>query len=236
MNYAGSPRRNRERAPRDRPGCAPSTGSCSAEAQSDAARSWMRLGDGERDLVRLQHAMRREQGLALLVRLADDGGALFLRIQNIADLRLDQRALLLHHHDGGEALGEVADDRGLQRPDHADLEKPDAEAAPPAPRRCRDRRAPGAHRDRPCPPPRCRASAPPRPACTMRLMAVGAGEGLHRRHLVHVQALFLHEAVIAGADRQAARRRRGLLREDRASRGPAPPPRRRRIRPCHARI
>ena len=59
--------------------------------------------------------------------LADDPGRVAPAIEDRTDLILQQRALLLDDDDEVEPLGECAHDDRIERPDHADLEKSQAE-------------------------------------------------------------------------------------------------------------
>ena len=54
-------------------------------------------------------------------------GAFGRAIEDRADLILEQRALLLDHHDEVEPAGEVAHDDRIERPNHADFEQAQAE-------------------------------------------------------------------------------------------------------------
>ena len=58
---------------------------------------------------------------------ADDSRRPRIAIENGADLILEQRALLLDHNDEIEAVGEVAHNHRIERPDHADFEQTEAE-------------------------------------------------------------------------------------------------------------
>ena len=75
------------------------------------------------DQFRRQLQQRRQQRRAGRQRLAGDLGALVGRqvVQRVAQLRLDEAALLLDHQQRALAAGEVAQPLGLQRPGHADL-------------------------------------------------------------------------------------------------------------------
>ena len=172
------------------------------------------FGHGQRDLVRLQHAMRREQRLALLIGLADDNRALVIRIQNILDLGFDQRALFLHHDDGREARGKIRDDRRFERPHHAELQQPDTKLCrlrlvdPEVIQRLAHIEIGLARRD----------DAKPRRLSTLHDDAVdgiGPGEGFHRGHLVHMQAFFLRHAIITRADVKPIRGQHVISRSNR---------------------
>ena len=108
------------------------------------------LADADRDLVRIERALDREQPVAALVLLADADRLVGGAVQLLAHLHFDQRALLLDHDDEVEALGEVDQFVAAGSARAADLEQANAELVAAAPRRCRVRRAPGARRDRPC--------------------------------------------------------------------------------------
>ena len=91
------------------------------------------VGDGQRDLRHRQRAELREQGVALLVDLADHlrlgvGGQV---VESGAGLVFQQRALVLDHHQRLQAAGEGAQAGGLQRPGHADLIEGDARGRRP---------------------------------------------------------------------------------------------------------
>ena len=79
------------------------------------------LADRDRDVVRLERALHREQPLAELVALADHHRLVRGAVQLLAHLHLDQRALLLDHDDEVEALGELLQLGLRQRPGHATL-------------------------------------------------------------------------------------------------------------------
>ncbi len=67
------------------------------------------LADRERDLRRAQPPGGREQHVARLVALADDGGCPGAAVEQASQLILDEPALLLHHHDALEPLAEPHD-------------------------------------------------------------------------------------------------------------------------------
>ena len=56
--------------------------------------------------------------------------ARWVAIEDTANLILEQRALLLNHNDEIEAAGEVAHDRRIERPHHADFEQTQAKRGP----------------------------------------------------------------------------------------------------------
>ena len=62
------------------------------------------LADADRDVVRIERALDREQPVALLVLLADADRLVRGAVKLLAHLHLDQRALLLDHDDQIEAL------------------------------------------------------------------------------------------------------------------------------------
>ncbi len=84
--------------------------------------------DRDGDRVDVERPMRRKQGRALLVHLADAGRPVGKVVELLAQLRLDQRALLLDDHDRLEAFGEGAHALRLQRPRAGELEQADAES------------------------------------------------------------------------------------------------------------
>ncbi len=182
------------------------------------------LADGDGDLVGLERAIGRETGVSPASSfLPMTMGAVAVVEQQLAHMRLDQRALFLDADD--ECRDPCANSWmicGIERPDHADLEQPHADASPPPPRRCRDRRAPGARRDSSCRPRRCRSWA--RAAAEDDLVeAVGAGEGDRGMALAIMQPLFLVEPVVIRADVEAARRHLEVARDDGLARGRGPP-------------
>ena len=83
-------------------------------------------------------------------RLADDDGLMGDAVEHFAQLRLDQRALLLDDDDRDRARRRRPAALRLDRPDAAELEECAGRARRSAPRRGRARRAPGARRDRIC--------------------------------------------------------------------------------------
>ena len=79
------------------------------------------LADADRDVVGIERALDREQPVALLVLLADDGRLVRGAVELLAHLHFDQRALLLDHDDQVEALGELHQLRFADRPGAGDL-------------------------------------------------------------------------------------------------------------------
>ena len=82
------------------------------------------LGDGPGDHRRGQFGQVGQQGIALLVELADHPRALAHRpvVELAGQLVLDDAALLLDHQDLVQPLGELVHGDRLQRPAHADLQ------------------------------------------------------------------------------------------------------------------
>ena len=76
---------------------------------------------------RIEIELDREQDIARLVLPAHHAGVARAAEQDFLELDLDDRALLLDHHDQVEPVGEFAQPLRLQRPDHADLVGGDAE-------------------------------------------------------------------------------------------------------------
>ena len=85
------------------------------------------LADADRDLVGIERALDREQPVALLVLLADADRLVGGTVELLAHLHFDQRALLLHHDDEIEAVGEGDELLARDRPRAADLEQAQAE-------------------------------------------------------------------------------------------------------------
>ena len=85
------------------------------------------LGDRRGDLVAGERAVGGEQRPLLLVALADDPRRAGHPVEQLLELALDQRALLLDHDDLLEAGGEGAHGRRLERPDQAELQDPKTE-------------------------------------------------------------------------------------------------------------
>ena len=157
------------------------------------------LADGNGDIGRLERALGVEQPVIVLVLLADHPRPIGRVEKLLLDLRLDQGALLLDHHDCFEAICEARDAPRLQRPDHADLVEPDAELVRPhlvdaklierlphieiAFARCdyaELRRRTSAHHE--------------------AVELVSAGERQYRGALVVVQALLFREGLVAEPD------------------------------------
>ena len=87
------------------------------------------LREHARDQRWRQLAVRRQQPLAALVLLADDHRPPLRLpvVELLLELALDDAALLFDDHDLLEALGELPDRLGLERPAHADLEELDTD-------------------------------------------------------------------------------------------------------------
>mmetsp|Transcript_11397 Transcript_11397/g.22194 ORF Transcript_11397/g.22194 Transcript_11397/m.22194 type:complete len:260 (-) Transcript_11397:623-1402(-) len=86
------------------------------------------VGHGAHDAARAQLAKGRQHGRAVLVRLADDARALEVGqvVEQLLDLALDHRALLLDDQYIGQVGAELDDARRLQRVDQAHLVDPHA--------------------------------------------------------------------------------------------------------------
>ena len=162
------------------------------------------VGDGQRHFGHRQRAQRREQRMAVLVDLADHlrlgvGGQV---VERRAGLTLQQRALVLHHHQRLQPAGEGAQAGGLQRPGHADLVDGDAQVGG-----FRQADAHGRQRlhhvlvglavggD---------AEAPARAAEDLPVDLVGAGEGQGGRDLEQPQAPLLVHRLVLEPDAEAA--------------------------------
>ena len=65
------------------------------------------LANADRNLVGIERTLHREQPIAALVLLADADRLVGGAVKLFAHLHLDQRALLLHHDDELEAVGEL---------------------------------------------------------------------------------------------------------------------------------
>ncbi len=89
------------------------------------------LADADRDLVGIERALDREQPVALLVLLADAGRLVGGAVELLAHLHLDQRALLLHHDDEIETVGEFLEIALADRPRAGDLEEAQAQRVAP---------------------------------------------------------------------------------------------------------
>ena len=92
-----------------------------------AAMAQDALADRDRDVVRVERALHREEPLTALVPLADADGLIGRAVELLAQLHLDERALLLDHDDHLEAGRERHQLFLAERPGAADLEEPDAE-------------------------------------------------------------------------------------------------------------
>src|SRR2546423_1794273 len=85
------------------------------------------FADRDRDLVRIERALPREQPVLLLVFLSDHHRLVRRAVQLLAHLHFDQRALLLDHDDEIEALCEFLQLAARKRPGARDLVELDAE-------------------------------------------------------------------------------------------------------------
>ncbi len=86
-------------------------------------------GNRDRDLVRGQVALARQQRRAGQVELALDPGSVRQMVEQLLGLALDQPALLLDHEDPLEPAQRPLQAHGLQRPDHAHLVDQEAQLA-----------------------------------------------------------------------------------------------------------
>ena len=157
------------------------------------------------DVVGIERAMDREEPLALLVLLADHHGLVRSAVELLAQLDLDQRALLLDDHDEVEPSGEVLQLLRIERPGAGDLEQADAEiigadlVEAEFLQRLAHVEIGFADGDD--------ADARRLPTGEDGLVElVGAQVGEDRGALVQVQALFLVEEIELAADAEAARR------------------------------
>ena len=83
-------------------------------------------GDHAGDHVGIELAVGGDQDLAALVALADDAGAVRKLVEHLAEEQLEEAPLLLDHQQLPEPARELADDPGLERKEHAELQDPDA--------------------------------------------------------------------------------------------------------------
>ena len=81
------------------------------------------LADTDRDVVRVERALDREQPVALLVLLADADRLIGGAVELFAHLHFDQRTLFLDHDDEIEALRELGKLLPADRPDAGNLEQ-----------------------------------------------------------------------------------------------------------------
>ena len=171
------------------------------------------LADADRDLVGIERALHREQPVALLVLLADADRLVGGPVELLADLDLDQRALLLDHDDLLEAVGEFLEVALADRPRAGDLVEADAEIVAPdlvdaelverladveialADGDDADLRRPAARGD-------------------VLVELVGAHERQHGVALVVVQPRLLAEDGVAQADVEPALRHLEIVRDD----------------------
>src|SRR5205085_3047005 len=84
------------------------------------------LADRNRDVGQIKRTLDRKQPIALLVAFADADRLVRRAVEFLANLYLDERALLLDHDDEIEAVGELRKLAPGQRPRAADLVDPDA--------------------------------------------------------------------------------------------------------------
>ncbi len=89
------------------------------------------LADADRNLVGIERALDRKQPVAALVLLADAGRLVGGAVELLAHLHLDQRALLLHHDDEIETVGERLEIAPADRPRTADLVEPQPQRVAP---------------------------------------------------------------------------------------------------------
>ena len=87
--------------------CAAFSRATLAASSSLRAVAQQPLADADRDVVRIERALDREQPVALLVLLADADRLVGGAVKLLAHLHFDQRALLLDHDDEIEPLGEL---------------------------------------------------------------------------------------------------------------------------------
>ena len=145
-------------------------------------------------------------------RLPTIRGASATPVEQLLELALDQRALLLDHDDLLEAGGEGAHGLGLERPDEAELQDPEPEPLRLVPidaevgERLAQIEIGLAGRDD--------AEARRRAVEHQAVEAVAAREGARRLELEAVQALLLGERRVRPADVEAARRQLELGRDD----------------------
>src|SRR5262252_3111435 len=79
------------------------------------------FADTDRNVVRIERALDREQPVALLVLLADADRLVGGAVKLLADLHFDERALFLDHDNEIEASGEVHQILTADRPRTTDL-------------------------------------------------------------------------------------------------------------------
>src|SRR3954449_784981 len=81
----------------------------------------------DRDLVRIERALHREEPVLLLVALADHQRLVGRAVKLLAYLHLNERALLLDHHDQVEAARELFQLLARDRPRARNFVELDAE-------------------------------------------------------------------------------------------------------------
>ena len=82
--------------------------------------------------VGIERAGDRYEAVAPLVELADDHGPAGLGVERVLDEPLERRALLLDDDHLGESAGESADEVGIERDRHPQLQQADAGVGDPA--------------------------------------------------------------------------------------------------------
>ena len=99
------------------------------------------LADADRDFVGIERALDRKQPIVLLIPLADAKRLIGGAVQLLADLHLDERALLFDDNDEVEPGGELGKLPPAEWPDATDFVDANAQLVALRPRQCR------AHRD-----------------------------------------------------------------------------------------
>ncbi len=98
-----------------------------ASSSGSPVRSTRRRAIASATALLSKRAMGGKERLPLLVLLADHAGPLGCRVEQLLDLPLDQRALLLDHHDEVEPLDRTLQHLRLERPGHGRLVDAQAE-------------------------------------------------------------------------------------------------------------
>ena len=169
--------------------------------------------DGDRHLVGIERALDGKEPVALLVLLADDLRLARATIKLLAHLHFDQRALLLDHHHCFEAVDEIEQTLGVERPGAGDLVKAETDLVgldlvyAKAFERLAHIEIALADRD----------DAEARGAAAGKddlVELVGAHEGDGCLALIFVHPLFLHQEVELGPDIEPVRRHHEVLRQD----------------------